>query len=109
MRFPPDAIVLVLLLGAAGAAAAQPARDAEPGRQAFMQAGCYQCHGTVGQGGVGPRLAPDPLPPEALIAFVRYSNGNMPAYSPRVISDDDLRRIAAYLRSIPAAGPAGRQ
>lgn len=107
MRCPVRAAIVVLLLAAAGAMASEPARDVEAGKQAFMQAGCYQCHGTVGQGGVGPKLAPDPLPAEALIAVVRYSNGNMPAYSPQVISDDDLRRIADYLRSIHATTDPG--
>jgi ubiquinol-cytochrome c reductase cytochrome c subunit len=93
----------------AASAHAQSAADVEAGLHAFMAAGCYQCHGTVGQGGVGPRLAPGPLPPQALIAFVRYSAGNMPAYSPAVISDDDLERIAAYLRSIKPTMPVPRK
>src|SRR5262249_38956115 len=40
-----------------------------------MRAGCWQCHGTVGQGGAaGPKLAPDPLPFDALSSFVRTTN-----------------------------------
>ena len=97
---------------AAGLAAAvlpgwsQPAANVDAGRHAFMAAGCYQCHGTVGQGGVGPKLAPDPMPVDAMIAFVRYTNRNMPAYSPQVLSDQELRLIHGYLASIKASTPA---
>ena len=53
--------------------------SAENGKRLFMKAGCWQCHGTVGQGGVaGPRIAPDPLPYEALAAFVRTSGTTLP-------------------------------
>jgi ubiquinol-cytochrome c reductase cytochrome c subunit len=99
----PPLFVAVLALAAPVAAWSQSSADAEAGRRAFMEAGCYQCHGTVGQGGVGPKLAPGALPAVALIAFVRNTSGNMPPYSAKVLSDDDLRRIAAYLASI---GPA---
>jgi ubiquinol-cytochrome c reductase cytochrome c subunit len=83
----------------------QPAATIDAGRHAFMAAGCYQCHGTVGQGGVGPKIAPDPMPVDAMIAFVRYASRNMPAYSPQVISDQDLRLIHGYLESIGVAPP----
>jgi mono/diheme cytochrome c family protein len=72
------------------------------GKRVFMRVGCWQCHGTVGQGGVtGPKLAPDPLPFDALSAFVRSTNRAMPAYREQVLSNDDLADIYAYLQSIP--------
>jgi mono/diheme cytochrome c family protein len=78
------------------------AASAENGKRAFMKAGCWQCHGTVGQGGAaGPRIAPDPLPYEALAAFVRTTNRAMPPYREAVLSDADLAEIYAYLQSIP--------
>ena len=50
-----------------------------------MQHGCWQCHGTMGQGSIatsgGKRLAPDPLPWEAFSGFVRSTNRAMPPYS----------------------------
>ena len=73
------------------------------GKHAYMAAGCYQCHGTVAQGGVGPRLAPKPFPIEALTAFVRTASRNMPAYDRQMLSDDDLKLIHAYLSSIEAS------
>ena len=87
------------LLLAPGAALAA---SAEHGKQVFMRAGCWQCHGTVGQGGAaGPKLAPDPLPFDALSSFVRTTNRQMPAYREEVLSDADLADLYAYLNSIP--------
>jgi mono/diheme cytochrome c family protein len=78
------------------------AASVENGKRVFMRVGCWQCHGTMGQGGVtGPKLAPGPLPFEALSAFVRSTNRAMPAYREQVLSDDDLADIYAYLQSIP--------
>ena len=85
------------------------AASAEKGKQVFMRAGCWQCHGTVGQGGAaGPKLAPDPLPFDALSSFVRTTNRQMPAYRKQVLSDADLADLYAYLQSIPK-GPEQRR
>ncbi|HKM87702.1 MAG TPA: cytochrome c, partial [Xanthobacteraceae bacterium] len=81
------ALAAGLFLGQGDAIAA----SAENGKQVFMRAGCWQCHGTLGQGGVaGPKLAPDPLPFDALSSFVRTTNREMPAYREGVLSDADL-------------------
>jgi len=94
----PAALAAGLAFGCSGALAA----SAEKGKAAFVQHGCWQCHGTVGQGGVtGPKLAPDPLAVEAFTAFVRSSNRAMPPYSEAILSNDDLADIHAYLQSIP--------
>lgn len=78
------------------------AASAENGRALFLKVGCYECHGTQGQGAVtGPRLAPDPIPFEALSAFVRSTSRQMPPYRVKVLSDADLADIYAYLQSIP--------
>ena len=94
----PAALAAGLFLAQRGALAA----SAENGRHVFMRAGCWQCHGTMGQGGAaGPKLAPDPLPLDALSSFVRTTNREMPAYREGVLSDADLADLYAYLRSIP--------
>jgi hypothetical protein len=49
----------------------------------------------------GPRLAPDPIPFEALSAFVRSTSRQMPPYRVKILSDADLADIYAYLQSIP--------
>jgi ubiquinol-cytochrome c reductase cytochrome c subunit len=94
----PAAFAAALLLGVASADAA----SAEKGKAAFVQHGCWQCHGYQGQGGVaGFKLAPDPIPFETLSTFVRTTNRNMPSYREEILSNDDLADIYAYLQSIP--------
>src|SRR5579871_4341584 len=94
----PAAFAAALLVGAAIADAA----SAEKGKGAFVQHGCWQCHGYQGQGGVtGPKLAPDPIPFETLSNFVRTTSRNMPPFREEILSNDDLADIYAYLQSIP--------
>jgi ubiquinol-cytochrome c reductase cytochrome c subunit len=89
---------VAIVLGQSAASAA----SAEKGQALFMKYGCWQCHGTVGQGAItGPRLAPDPLPFDALANFVRTSTGQMPPYRQEVLPDADLADIYAYLQSMP--------
>lgn len=93
----------LILMGTAGAAQSAPAAaDAARGKTVFTTVGCSSCHGTVGQGGVGPHLAPDPLPVEAIEGYIRNPAGSMPPYVASVLSDADIADIAAYLRTIPA-------
>jgi mono/diheme cytochrome c family protein len=81
------------------------AASAERGKTAYIQNGCWQCHGTMGQGSImtsaGKRLAPDPMPWEAFVSFVRSTSRAMPPYSETILSDGDLADIYAYLQSIP--------
>jgi len=77
------------------------AASAEKGRATFVNKGCWQCHGFAGQGGAGVKIAPDPIPLEAMIAFVRNTNGRMPPYAESVLSNEDLADIRAYLESVP--------
>jgi|SRR4051812_29476623 len=91
-----------LFLGAAGASAADAAR----GKQLFSEKyGCYQCHGYMGQGSPisGPKLAPNPMPYEALANFVRTTNRAMPPYKEQILPNEDLQDIYAYLQSVPAS------
>ena len=93
---------IILIVVALSLPAAAADRSIEKGRQLFETVGCYQCHGYVGQGGsAGLRLAPDPLPLEALVQFVRETKGAMPSYSADVLSDADLGAIYAFLKSVP--------
>jgi len=84
-----------------------PGQDAANGKKLFTKDGCYQCHGTQGQGTTaGARLAPKPLALAALITYVRQPKGQMPPYTAKVISDAELADIRAYLSSIPEPPPA---
>ena len=91
----------LLALGSGAAQATDPGGDAARGHGLFLADGCYECHGTVGQGGPGVRLAPFPLPASAIAAYIRNPAGEMPPYASKVVSDADVRDIRAYLASIP--------
>ena len=80
------------------------AADAARGKILFTEKyGCYQCHGTEGQGSAitGPKLAPDPIPYDTLSAFVRTSSRAMPPFREQILPNADLEDIYAYLKSIP--------
>jgi ubiquinol-cytochrome c reductase cytochrome c subunit len=92
------AVLFASLFVGTSAFAQAPAGDAAKGKTLYMKIGCYECHGTVGQGGTGPRLAPR----TASLAYVRKPAGQMPPYTAKVMSDSELADVQAYLMSIPA-------
>ena len=76
------------------------------GQRVFMQY-CNQCH-VGGAAGVGPAINDKKIPSLVLRFQVRHGLGQMPAFSPRRISDsqlDDLTRYVRYLHDHPN-GPA---
>ncbi len=85
-----------------------PAGNAENGKKIFTKIGCYECHGREGQGSTmsGPRIAPDPVPFDVLLHYVRKPTGEMPPYTAKVVSDQELADIYAYLKSRPHPTPA---
>jgi mono/diheme cytochrome c family protein len=95
-------IILASFFAAAAFAQTKPG-DAENGKRLFMKNGCYQCHGTVGQGGrAGPRLAQIRLPVSGFIAFVRNPpDGGMPQYRAKVMSDQELVDVYAHIKTFP--------
>jgi len=99
--------VILLFLTAIVIVAAQqsdsaPEGDAATGKILFTRVGCYQCHGYAGQGGrAGARIVPTPLKARDLIRYVRRPAGEMPAYTEKVVSDQELKDIYAYLKSFP--------
>ena len=94
-------LVLVLLFGVKGWSQQPSGGDAVKGKATYLRVGCYECHGTAGQGGTGPHIGPNPRTVESLVTFLRKPVG-MPAYSPKVLSDADIADIRAYLASLPA-------
>ena len=94
-------MLLLWTLGCTLAWSDEPGDDAREGLALYLSQQCWQCHGYEGQGGVaGVRIAPTLLPYEAFARLVRFTN-LMPAYSPKVLSDEQLRLIYTYIRSIP--------
>ena len=85
-----------------------PVGDADKGKKLFMSNGCFECHGTVGQGSTstgGARIGPPAIPFDDMVQYLRHPSGQMPPYTSKVISDHDLADIYAYLKSQPKAQP----
>jgi mono/diheme cytochrome c family protein len=85
-----------------------PAPSAAAGKTAFLHYGCYQCHGTQGEGnfGAGPAIAPHPMPYANFLTYIRAPRGEMPPFDANVLPAADAQNIFAYLDSIPAGQPA---
>jgi mono/diheme cytochrome c family protein len=96
---------LLLLFTLASAMAAQTP-SAQNGKKIFDSYGCYQCHDHDGHGGAGARLAPNPIPFAAFSKYVRQPTGEMPPYTKKVVTDQELADIYAWLQSIPQPPPA---
>jgi mono/diheme cytochrome c family protein len=93
-----------MLTGAAVAQTAAPKGEAAHGKAIFVSYGCYQCHGYQGQGSqAGPKLAPNPLPFDAVDRQLRKPRAVMPIYTRKTTSDQDVADIYAYLLSVPKA------
>ena len=80
--------------------------NAENGHRLFLRDGCWECHGYAGQGSRdGARIASTALNAQGLIRYVRRPSGAMPAYIDKVISDQELTDIWAYLKTLPGPKP----
>ncbi|HEY1238977.1 MAG TPA: cytochrome c [Bryobacteraceae bacterium] len=85
---------------------AQSNGNAENGKRLFLRDGCWECHGYAGQGSRdGARIASTALNAQALIRYVRRPSGAMPAYIDKVITDQELTDIWAYLKTLPGPKP----
>jgi mono/diheme cytochrome c family protein len=79
-----------------------PAGRVEAGAAIYRKTGCFQCHVNEGQGGAnGPRIGPDPIPFARFVQYVRYPTGEMPPYTEKVLSTQDLADIYAFLQARP--------
>jgi len=103
------ALTSVAMLFLAAVAEPQPsaAGNAANGKRLFETDGCYQCHGYAAQGGRdGPRLAATAMNAQELIRYVRLPFCTVPASTEKVLSEQDLTDIHAYLKAFPAAKAA---
>ena len=92
--------------GACANAQEAPKGDPARGKQLWLTDGCSYCHGTVGQGGggraAGLRIAGQPIPFAAFLNQVRQPASEMPVYVEKVLPDQDVVDIFAYIQSLPA-------
>jgi mono/diheme cytochrome c family protein len=79
-----------------------PSGNADNGKKLFLKDGCWECHGFSGQGGRdGARIGATSLTLQGVIRYVRRPTGSMPAFTDKLISDQELTDIYAYLKSLP--------
>jgi ubiquinol-cytochrome c reductase cytochrome c subunit len=103
------AAVLFGALGLAGQTPAPvPAGDIEKGKALYAKNGCAACHGLEGQGAPtsGGRIGPNPLPLDAFIKYIRAPKNQMPPYTAKVMSDEELRDVRAFLAARPKPAAA---
>jgi mono/diheme cytochrome c family protein len=83
-------------------ASSAPAGRADAGAALYAKIGCYQCHANQAQGGAaGPRLGPDPIPFARFSQYIRNPTGDMPPYTDKVLSNQELADIYAFLQARP--------
>ena len=99
-----SALMLVVVLSTGTALAGQA--EQPPGKAPYDRV-CRVCHGEDARGDAGPRLVPLAMEYEELIAKVREGGSEMPPISTTTVSDDEVKQIFAYLKSLsPAADRA---
>lgn len=84
--------------------ATEPAGNVASGKRLFVSAGCQLCHNGEAQGGgPGPRLAPNPkmLEFKVFVQRARRPANAMPPYTAKVLSDQQLADIYAFLQTVP--------
>ena len=105
-------LVAAILIGTIGLAgqtpAPAPAGDIEKGKALYAKNGCASCHGLEGQGAPtsGGRIGPNPLPLEAFIKYIRAPKNQMPPYTEKVMSDQELTDVRAFLAARPKPAAA---
>jgi len=108
----PTIGTLILLFAVSASVSAQaptplaaPTGNAARGKVLFETTlRCYACHGFDGQTG-SPRLVPMARAEDIFLAYVRKpATTGMPSFA--AVSEQDLRNVYAYVRSIPQAAPA---
>jgi mono/diheme cytochrome c family protein len=102
------ACLLAAVTATASAEEPAPKGNVKTGQRVYLSVGCWECHGTVAQGGAisGPRLAATKMTYEAFVQQVRVPVNAMPPYEAKILSDADARNIYAFLESLPKAPSA---
>jgi mono/diheme cytochrome c family protein len=70
------------------------------GAEVYKQSGCVVCHGGLGTGGFGPKLAGDPMLAisQFVVAQILIGRGQMPPFDNK-LSDQQIAAVAQYIRT----------
>lgn len=103
-RLASETLALLALLALTWPAHAQaPRGDRARGARLYVDRACWQCHGLAAQGGgiAGPRLAGRVASWPAFAAYVRGPAEEMIPYTAKVLPDQELADIFAWLEALP--------
>lgn len=82
--------------------ASTPTGNVENGGVLYKKVGCYQCHSNEAQGGLsGPRIGPNVVPFARFLQYTRHPTGEMPPYTAKVLSDQEIADIYAWVQARP--------
>ena len=81
------------------AARLQAVEPEMPGRAVYENT-CSRCHGPEGTGGKAPWLVPFGWSYSQALDIVRHGGSRMPAFPESELSDDALKQIVDYLKSL---------
>ena len=90
---------------------AEPKGDVERGKKMYITHGCWACHGYQAQGGAmnpnatGPRLHGSLAPWPAFSKYIRQPTRNMIPYTEKVLPEQNLADIYAWIKSLPPPPP----
>ena len=73
--------------------------NTEMGRQAWLEQQCDDCHGPIGMGGIGPKLADTAMSFDSFLVTVRTAIAPKPAYPADLLPDERAYDIYAWLRT----------
>jgi mono/diheme cytochrome c family protein len=95
-------LMLMLMMGWSGASS-RPLQAPEPPGKAPYARVCQVCHGPEGRGDAGPSLVPLDKDYDEVLTMVREGGGQMPPITAERVSDDEVRQIVEYLKSLKGA------
>jgi ubiquinol-cytochrome c reductase cytochrome c subunit len=77
------------------------AQNLDNGKRLYLRNGCWECHNYNGSGGrQGVRLSQIKLTAQGFVNYVRKPR-QMPPYSAKIMSDQELLDVYAYIKSFP--------
>jgi mono/diheme cytochrome c family protein len=93
--------------GSSSSSSATTVASGVDGRAVYAN-NCARCHGTTGQGGVGPKLSAPALKKQfadirTQILFVSQGSGVMPAFG-TTLSPSEIQAVVAYTRTLNPGG-----